>query len=137
MATSQLQKRLLTDLPITVNMGGGKGGADFDPKGKSDHEIRRFCTSFMRELSKHIGADTDVPAGDIGVGGREIGYLFGAYRAERNRWEGILTGKGGSWGGSLIRPEATGYGLAYVRLTPLQLRSVSLANKIFLSTSNT
>jgi len=97
-------------------MGGGKGGADFDPKGKSDHEIRRFCESFMRELSKHIGADTDVPAGDIGVGGREIGYLFGAYRRERNRWEGVLTGKGGSWGGSLIRPEATGYGLVYVCL---------------------
>jgi len=97
-------------------MGGGKGGADFDPKGKSDHEIRRFCESFMRELSKHIGADTDVPAGDIGVGGREIGYLFGAYRRERNRWEGVLTGKGGSWGGSLIRPEATGYGLVYVSL---------------------
>merc|ERR1712225_61903 len=90
-----------------------KGGADFDPKGKSDNEIRRFCVSFMRELSKHIGADTDVPAGDIGVGGREIGYLFGAYKAEKNKWEGILTGKGGSWGGSLIRPEATGFGLVY------------------------
>ena len=96
-----------------MNIGGGKGGADFDPKGKSDSEIRKFCTSFMRELSKHIGADTDVPAGDIGVGGREIGYLFGAYRAARNKWEGVLTGKGGSWGGSLIRPEATGFGLVY------------------------
>ncbi|KAF3000546.1 hypothetical protein G7054_g2790 [Neopestalotiopsis clavispora] len=105
----QIFKNALTGL----NIGGGKGGADFDPKGKSDNEIRRFCESFMRELSKHIGADTDVPAGDIGVGGREVGYMFGAYRRERNRWEGVLTGKGGSWGGSLIRPEATGYGLIY------------------------
>lgn len=96
-----------------MNIGGGKGGADFDPKGKSDNEIRRFCVSFMRELSKHIGADTDVPAGDINVGGREIGFLFGAYKAIQNKWEGVLTGKGGSWGGSLIRPEATGYGLVY------------------------
>jgi len=94
-------------------MGGGKGGADFDPKGKSDNEIRRFCVAFMRELNKHIGGDTDVPAGDIGVGGREVGYMFGTYRAEKNKWEGVLTGKGGSWGGSLIRPEATGYGLVY------------------------
>lgn len=98
-------------------MGGGKGGANFDPKGKSDNEIRKFCVAFMRELNKHIGADTDVPAGDIGVSGREIGWLFGAYRAERNRWEGVLTGKGGSWGGSLIRPEATGYGLVYVSIS--------------------
>ncbi|KAL1304586.1 hypothetical protein AAFC00_003557 [Neodothiora populina] len=105
----QVFKNALTGL----NMGGGKGGADFDPKGKSDNEIRRFCVSFMRELNKHIGADTDVPAGDIGVGGREVGYLFGTYRAEKNKWEGVLTGKGGSWGGSLIRPEATGYGLVY------------------------
>ncbi|KAH7125389.1 Glutamate/Leucine/Phenylalanine/Valine dehydrogenase-domain-containing protein [Dendryphion nanum] len=105
----QIFKNALTGL----NMGGGKGGADFDPKGKSDNEIRKFCVSFMRELSKHIGADTDVPAGDIGVGGREIGYLFGTYRTERNKWEGVLTGKGGAWGGSLIRPEATGYGLVY------------------------
>jgi glutamate dehydrogenase (NADP+) len=96
-----------------VNIGGGKGGADFDAKGKSDNEIRKFCFAFMRELSRHIGADTDVPAGDIGVSGREIGWLFGAYKAERNKWEGVLTGKGGSWGGSLIRPEATGYGLVY------------------------
>jgi len=94
-------------------MGGGKGGADFDPKGKSDNEIRKFCASFMRELSKHIGADTDVPAGDIGVSPREIGWMFGTYRAIRNQWEGVLTGKGLSWGGSLIRPEATGYGLVY------------------------
>ncbi len=108
---SKLGRELIS---AAVNIGGGKGGADFDPKGKSDNEIRKFCVSFMRELSKHIGADTDVPAGDIGVGGREIGYLFGAYKAERNRWEGILTGKGANWGGSLIRPEATGYGLVYV-----------------------
>lgn len=94
-------------------MGGGKGGSDFDPKGKSDSEIRRFCVAFMRELSRHIGADTDVPAGDIGVSGREIGYMFGAYRRERNKFEGVLTGKGLDWGGSLIRPEATGYGLVY------------------------
>jgi len=105
----QTFKNALTGL----NMGGGKGGADFDPKGKSDNEIRKFCVSFMRELCKHIGPDTDIPAGDIGVGGREIGYLFGAYRAARNQWAGVLTGKGGSWGGSLIRPEATGYGLVY------------------------
>ena len=98
-------------------MGGGKGGADFDPKGKSDNEIRKFCVAFMRELNKHIGADTDVPAGDIGVSGREIGWLFGTYRAERNKWEGVLTGKGGTWGGSLIRPEATGFGLVYVSTT--------------------
>ncbi|RTE74353.1 NADP-specific glutamate dehydrogenase [Fusarium euwallaceae] len=105
----QTFKNALTGL----NMGGGKGGADFDPKGKSDAEIRRFCQAFMTELSKHIGGETDVPAGDIGVGGREIGYLFGAYRKLRNRWEGVLTGKGLTWGGSLIRPEATGYGLIY------------------------
>jgi glutamate dehydrogenase (NADP+) len=94
-------------------MGGGKGGADFDPKGKSDNEIRKFCVSFMRELSKHIGADTDVPAGDIGVSPRELGWMFGTYRAARNLWEGVVTGKGGAWGGSFIRPEATGYGLVY------------------------
>lgn len=99
---------------LLVNIGGGKGGADFDPKGKSDNEIRKFCVSFMRELSKHIGANTDIPAGDIGVSGREIGWLFGAYKAHTNLWEGCLTGKGGTWGGSLIRPEATGYGLVYV-----------------------
>jgi glutamate dehydrogenase (NADP+) len=99
---------------MIVNIGGGKGGADFDPKGKSDNEIRKFCVSFMRELSKHIGANVDIPAGDIGVSGREIGWLFGAYKAQRNLWEGVLTGKGGTWGGSLIRPEATGFGLVYV-----------------------
>ncbi|MCJ1350921.1 MAG: hypothetical protein MMC33_000903 [Icmadophila ericetorum] len=105
----QVFKNALTGL----NIGGGKGGADFDPKGKSDNEIRKFCVAFMRELSKHIGANTDVPAGDIGVSGREIGWLFGAYKAQTGLWEGVLTGKGGSWGGSLIRPEATGYGLVY------------------------
>ncbi|PHH88333.1 hypothetical protein CDD83_7687 [Cordyceps sp. RAO-2017] len=105
----QIFKNALTGL----NMGGGKGGADFDPKGKTDAEIRRFCQAFMRQLSKHIGADTDVPAGDIGVSGREIGYMFGAYRHARDRWDGVLTGKGLAWGGSLIRPEATGYGVVY------------------------
>jgi len=105
----QIFKNALTGL----SMGGGKGGADFEPKGRSDNEIRKFCAAFMRELNKHIGADTDVPAGDIGVSGREIGWMFGTYRAERNKWEGVLTGKGLSWGGSLIRPEATGYGLVY------------------------
>ncbi len=99
---------------ISVNIGGGKGGADFDPKGKSDNEIRKFCKAFMAELSKHIGANTDVPAGDIGVSPREIGWLFGAYKSARNCWEGVLTGKALTWGGSLIRPEATGYGLIYV-----------------------
>ncbi|KAK9472253.1 Glutamate/Leucine/Phenylalanine/Valine dehydrogenase-domain-containing protein [Dipodascopsis tothii] len=105
----QTFKNALTGL----SMGGGKGGSDFDPKGKSDNEIRRFCDAFMRELSRHIGYNTDVPAGDIGVGGREIGFLFGAFKRYRNSWEGVLTGKGLSWGGSLIRPEATGYGLVY------------------------
>jgi len=105
----QIFKNALTGL----NIGGGKGGADFDPKGKSEAEIRRFCDAFMRRLCQHIGAETDVPAGDIGVGGREIGYLFGTYRKERNKWEGVLTGKGLAFGGSLIRPEATGFGLVY------------------------
>jgi glutamate dehydrogenase (NADP+) len=105
----QIFKNALTGL----QMGGGKGGADFDPKGKTDNEIRKFCVAFMRELNKHIGADTDVPAGDIGVSPREIGWMFGTYRAEKNKWEGVLTGKGLAWGGSLIRPEATGYGLVY------------------------
>jgi glutamate dehydrogenase (NADP+) len=99
-----------------VSIGGGKGGADFDPKGKSDNEIRKFCVAFMTELSKHIGVDTDVPAGDIGVSGREIGWMFGAYKKQTKIWGGILTGKGLSWGGSLIRPEATGYGLVYVSI---------------------
>lgn len=105
----QIFKNSLTSLP----MGGGKGGSDFDPKGKSDAEVMRFCQSFMTELFRHIGADTDVPAGDIGVGGREIGYLFGQYKRIVNKFEGVLTGKGINWGGSLIRPEATGYGAVY------------------------
>jgi len=105
----QVFKNALTGLM----MGGGKGGSDFDPKGKSDGEIRKFCYAFMLELSRHIGADVDVPAGDIGTGGREIGYMFGAYKKYRNQFAGILTGKGADWGGSFIRPEATGYGLVY------------------------
>ncbi|WVR03830.1 hypothetical protein IAU60_000826 [Kwoniella sp. DSM 27419] len=105
----QIFKNALTGLM----MGGGKGGSDFDPKGKSDNEIRRFCYAFMQELSRHIGADLDVPAGDIGTGGREIGFMFGAYKKYRNEFSGILTGKGANWGGSNIRPEATGYGLVY------------------------
>lgn len=105
----QIFKNSLTTLP----MGGGKGGSDFDPKGKSDNEVMRFCQSFMTELSRHIGPDTDVPAGDIGVGGREIGYMFGQYKRIRNEFTGVLTGKGQNWGGSLIRPEATGYGAIY------------------------
>ncbi len=105
----QVFKNSLTTLP----MGGGKGGSDFDPKGKSDNEVMRFCQSFMTELQRHIGADTDVPAGDIGVGGREIGYMFGQYKRLRNEFTGVLTGKGINWGGSLIRPEATGYGTVY------------------------
>ncbi|KAG8799269.1 hypothetical protein FRC17_007177, partial [Serendipita sp. 399] len=105
----QIFKNALTG----INMGGAKGGSDFDPKGKSDNEIRRFCVAFMSELSRHIGADTDVPAGDIGTGGREIGFLFGAYKKLRNEWVGVLTGKGPTWGGSYTRPEATGYGLIY------------------------
>ena len=110
LAFEQVFKNSLTGLP----MGGGKGGSDFNPKGKSDAEVMRFCQSFMSELFRHIGADTDVPAGDIGVGGREIGYLFGQYKRLTNRFEGVLTGKGLSFGGSLIRPEATGYGLVYL-----------------------
>ena len=105
----QVFKNSLTTLP----MGGGKGGSDFDPKGKTDNEVMSFCQSFMLELSKHIGPDTDVPAGDIGVGGREIGYMFGQYKRIRNEFSGVLTGKGMNWGGSLIRPEATGYGCVY------------------------
>ena len=105
----QVFKNSLTTLP----MGGGKGGSDFNPKGKSDNEVMRFCQSFMTELCKHIGPNTDVPAGDIGVGGREIGYMFGQYKRIRNEFTGVLTGKGINWGGSLIRPEATGYGCVY------------------------
>ena len=109
LAFEQVFKNSLTTLP----MGGGKGGSDFDPKGKSDLEVMRFCQAFMSELFRHIGPDTDVPAGDIGVGGREIGYLFGQYKKLRNEFTGVLTGKGLNWGGSLIRPEATGYGAVY------------------------
>ena len=118
-----------------VNMGGGKGGADFDPKGKSDNEIRKFCVAFMKELGKHIGANIDVPAGDIGVSPREIGWLFGAYKSQTKSWEGVLTGKGGTWGGSLIRPEATGYGLVYVRFSSPPLSAPTSTN--ITSTSNT
>ena len=105
----QVFKNSLTTLP----MGGGKGGSDFDPKGKTDNEVMSFCQSFMTELCRHIGADTDVPAGDIGVGAREIGYMFGQYKRIKNEFTGVLTGKGLNWGGSLIRPEATGYGCVY------------------------
>jgi glutamate dehydrogenase (NADP+) len=112
----QIFKNALTGL----NMGGGKGGADFDPKGKSENEIRKFCCAFMAELGKHIGQFIDVPAGDIGVGGREVGFMFGQYKKQTKLWEGILTGKGADFGGSLIRPEATGYGLIYVSGTMIQ-----------------
>ena len=125
LAFEQVFKNSLTTLP----MGGGKGGSDFDPKGKSDEEVMRFCQSFMIELSRHIGPDTDVPAGDIGVGGREIGYLFGQYKRLRNEFTGVLTGKGLSWGGSLIRPEATGYGCVYFAQEMLRTRDESLAGK--------
>ena len=110
-------------------MGGGKGGSDFDPKGKSDNEVMRFCQSFMTELCKHIGPNTDVPAGDIGVGGREIGYMFGQYKRIRNEFTGVLTGKGLNWGGSLIRPEATGYGTVYFAKEMLATRGDSFAGK--------
>ena len=125
LAFEQVFKNALTTLP----MGGGKGGSDFDPKGKSDDEIMRFCHSFMAELSRHIGANTDVPAGDIGVGGREIGFLFGMYKKIRNEFTGVLTGKGLSWGGSLIRPEATGYGTVYFAESMLETRGDSLKGK--------
>ncbi|MCL2756640.1 MAG: NADP-specific glutamate dehydrogenase [Coriobacteriia bacterium] len=121
----QTFKNSLTTLP----MGGGKGGSDFDPKGKSDNEIMRFCQSFMTELCKHIGADTDVPAGDIGTGAREIGYMFGQYKRIRNVWEGVLTGKGLSYGGSLARTEATGYGLVYFVQEHLTCHNDSFAGK--------
>jgi glutamate dehydrogenase (NADP+) len=125
LAFEQVFKNALTTLP----MGGGKGGSDFDPKGKSDDEIMRFCHAFMLELSKHIGANTDVPAGDIGVGSREIGYLFGMYKKIRNEFTGVLTGKGRSWGGSLIRPEATGYGTVYFAQSMLQRTGDSMEGK--------
>jgi len=126
LAFEQVFKNSLTTLP----MGGGKGGSDFDPKGKSDNEVMRFCQSFMTELSKYIGPDTDVPAGDIGVGGREIGYLFGQYKRLRNEFTGVLTGKGLNWGGSLIRPEATGYGCVYFVQEMLKTKGESLKGKI-------
>ena len=126
LAFEQTFKNSLTTLP----MGGGKGGADFDPKGKSDNEVMRFCQAFMTELSKHIGSNTDVPAGDIGVGGREVGYMFGQYKRLRNEFTGVLTGKGNSYGGSLIRPEATGYGDVYFAQSMLETRGDSFAGKI-------
>ena len=125
LAFEQVFKNSLTTLP----MGGGKGGSDFDPKGKSDLEVMRFCQSFMTELYRHIGPNTDVPAGDIGVGGREIGYLFGQYKRLRNEFTGVLTGKGLNWGGSLIRPEATGYGCVYFASEMLATRGQTLKDK--------
>jgi glutamate dehydrogenase (NADP+) len=126
LAFEQVFKNSLTTLP----MGGGKGGADFDPKGKSDNEVMHFCQSFMTELFRHIGPDTDVPAGDIGVGGREIGFLFGQYKRLKNEFTGVLTGKGRNWGGSLIRPEATGYGCTYFAQEMLATRGDSLKGKV-------
>src|SRR3954454_1059461 len=128
LAFEQVFKNSLT----TLSMGGGKGGSDFDPKGKSDNEVMRFCQSFMTELARHIGPDTDVPAGDIGVGGREIGFLFGQYKRLRNEFTGVLTGKGLGWGGSLIRPEATGYGCVYFAQEMLKSRKDSLEGKLCL-----
>ena len=125
LAFEQVFKNALTTLP----MGGGKGGSDFDPKGKSDAEVMRFCQAFMSELYRHIGADTDVPAGDIGVGGREIGFLFGQYKKLRNEFTSVLTGKGLTWGGSLIRPEATGYGTVYFAQSMLQTKGDKLEGK--------
>ncbi|HRQ30501.1 MAG TPA: NADP-specific glutamate dehydrogenase [Saprospiraceae bacterium] len=125
LAFEQVLKNSLTTLP----MGGGKGGSDFDPKGKSDNEVMKFTQSFMTELQRHIGPDTDVPAGDIGVGGREIGYLFGQYKRIRNEFTGVLTGKGLEWGGSLIRPEATGYGCTYFAEAMMKTRGQSIFGK--------
>jgi glutamate dehydrogenase (NADP+) len=125
LAFEQVFKNALTTLP----MGGGKGGADFDPKGKSDDEVMRFCQSFMSELFRHIGPNTDVPAGDIGVGGREIGYLFGQYKRLKDEFSGVLTGKGLNWGGSLIRPEATGYGAVYFAEEMLKTRNEAIKGK--------
>ena len=121
----QIFKNSLTTLPI----GGGKGGSDFDPKGKTDNEVMKFCQSFMTELSRHIGLRTDVPAGDIGVGGREIGFMFGQYKRIRNEFSGVLTGKGLNWGGSLIRPEATGYGAVYFCEEMFKTKNESLDGK--------
>ena len=126
LAFEQVFKNSLTTLP----MGGGKGGSDFDPKGKSDTEVMKFCQSFMTELCRHIGPDTDVPAGDIGVGGREIGFMFGQYKRIRNEFTGVLTGKGLEWGGSLIRPEATGYGAVYFAEEMLKTRGEKLEGKV-------
>ncbi len=126
LAFEQVLKNSLTSLP----MGGGKGGSDFDPKNKSDNEVMRFCQSFMTELSRHIGQYTDVPAGDIGVGGREIGFLFGQYKRVRNEFVGVLTGKGVEWGGSVIRPEATGYGAVYFAEEMMKTRSESFKGKV-------
>ncbi len=128
LAFEQVFKNALTTLP----MGGGKGGSDFDPKGKSDLEVMRFCQSFMNELFRHVGPDTDVPAGDIGVGGREIGYLFGQYKKLCNEFTGVFTGKGLTWGGSLIRPEATGYGCVYFAAEMLATRGQTLEGKVCL-----
>ncbi|MCF8126671.1 MAG: NADP-specific glutamate dehydrogenase [Desulfotignum sp.] len=128
LAFEQVFKNALTTLP----MGGGKGGSDFDPKGKSDNEVMRFCQSFMAELYRHLGPDTDVPAGDIGVGGREIGYLFGMYKKLKNEFTGVLTGKSLSWGGSLIRPEATGYGSVFFADEMLATKNQSMKDKICL-----
>ncbi len=125
LAFEQVFKNSLT----TLSMGGGKGGSDFDPKGKSDNEVMRFCQSFMSELYRHIGPNTDVPAGDIGVGAREIGYMFGMYKKLKNEFTGVLTGKSIGWGGSLIRPEATGYGAVYFASEMLKTRRESLENK--------
>ena len=122
----QILKNSLTTLP----MGGGKGGSDFDPKGKTDSEVMSFCQSFMTELQRHVGPDTDVPAGDIGVGGREIGYMFGQYKRIRNEFTGVLTGKGTTWGGSLLRPEATGYGLLYFVQEMLNSKGDSIKGKL-------
>ncbi len=126
LAFEQVFKNSLTSLP----MGGGKGGSDFNPKGKSDNEVMKFCQSFMTELSRHIGPDTDIPAGDIGVGGREIGFMFGQYKRLRNEFTGVLTGKGLNWGGSLIRPEATGYGCVYFTQAMLEAKGNSLKAKV-------
>lgn len=128
LAFEQVFKNSLTTLP----MGGGKGGSDFDPKGKSDNEVMKFCQSFMTELQRHIGADTDVPAGDIGVGGREIGYMFGQYKRLRNEFTGVLTGKSLNWGGSLVRPEATGYGCVYFVQEMLKTKKETLEGKVCL-----
>ncbi|NOR44628.1 MAG: glutamate dehydrogenase, partial [Candidatus Delongbacteria bacterium] len=122
----QVFKNSLTTLP----MGGGKGGCDFDPKGKSDNEVMHFCQSFMSELFRHIGANTDIPAGDIGVGGREIGYMFGQYKRLRNEFVGVLTGKGRNWGGSLIRPEATGYGEVYFAANMMAEKGQTFEGKV-------